>query len=40
MFKVKLSTKWNVCIEFLETDKTMGAGTGWQDGDFTPAENL
>ena len=27
-------------LNFLETDKTMGARTGWQTGDFTLAENL
>ena len=27
-------------LNFLEADKTVGAGTGWQAGDLTPSENL
>ena len=50
MLKAKLSTKWNVCIDFFrdgqkkkkkkKKKKKMGVGTGWQAGDVTPAENL
>ena len=27
-------------LNFLETDKTVGAGTGRQVGDLTPSENV